>query len=492
MTNTFDIHTAGTREIRSETRDRFGANEISVWFNGRRRISDGEPITRQSDMHEADWRQCYIDLSERVAGEPVETATAPEPTDANILEAAKEIAEKPADSMAETFAAMRALGMDKIADRIETAVASLERERDNAKAAADKAAKAAAVPVAPVKPGEHVATVEKTVNVADLIPNAGSTLRDRNIMVDVCNHPLAPAFDKTYLWGEHFPDMIAALVSGMNVLAYGAKGTGKSSAARNIAAMLGRPYFQIGFHAETSSAELFGFPGPDGDGMSWVPGDLLIAMQTPHAVIDLSEISFARPELTAQLFSVLERTDRTVLAGGVKYHVHPTAWFIGTSNDNGSGELSHRYHGTRPMNPALVSRFQFRVEFTTPTATRLAKMIARATNIPLPAAQEIAGFEKAMESGVKAGDCEDTPGIRSMLAWAELVMIGTESRKAFEYAVINSAPTDDAAYWGQRAAQMEPHAIIDRAVSGQPVPAKPEPVETRNGFTATETAPDIN
>jgi MoxR-like ATPase len=279
------------------------------------------------------------------------------------------------------------------------------------------------------------------------------------------------------------------MAAGKNILGFGAAGTGKSSFWRALAALLGRPYFQIGFHAETSTAELFGFQGPEGEGMAWVPGDLLIAMQTPFAMIDLSEISFARPELTAQLLSVLEATDRSVLAGGTRYHVHPTARFFASSNDNGSGENSHRYHGTRALNPALVSRFGFRVEFKSPNESRFAKMVARTTGIDLAAAQNIAAFEKTIEKGMKAGDCEATPGVRAALDWSDMVLAGTPSKEAFEFCVINSAPSDDAAYWGQQAAALDPHTAIDAAANGQPIPTPVEAEaapETRNGFTATE------
>lgn len=479
---TFDLYTAKRDEIATDLRNRDPQGLADyIKANG---------FSRQSEMSKADW----IDAHECVlGGKPSTPAPAPTPAPTPA----------PAPASVDIDATLDGLSLvlsDKALTPLKAGIASLRRERDTARdmatrAKADAAAAMAATPapviqMSPAKPGQHVTKSVQRVNAGTLFPGS-RTLTARNIILDVCDCPDAPRLDPNFLWDKQTPEMLTALNLGFNVLVYGPKGTGKSSWARNVAALLKRPYFQIGFHAETSSAELFGFQGPDTDGgVSWVPGDLLDAMQTPFAVIDLSEISFARPELTAQLFSVLESNDRTVFVGGTRYNVHPTVWFVGTSNDNGTGEQSHRYHGTRPMNPALVSRF-VRVEFSSPERARLAKLIAKQAGIPLAAADVLAGFEKDMEKGVKAGNCEDTPGIRSALQWAALVKAGVPSRTAFDMSVLNSAPTEDAAYWAQEAAARDPHASLEHHILHGSGPVDDDDdtgapdmdAPTRSGFT---------
>jgi hypothetical protein len=84
----------------------------------------------------------------------------------------------------------------------------------------------------------------------------------------------------------------------------------------------------------------------------------------------------------------------------------------------------------------------------------------------LAAARVLADFEKAMERGVKGGDCEETPGIRSLLAWAQMAAAGIPSKTAFDLTVLNGRPIDDSTFWGQQAAAIDPHTALEKALAG--------------------------
>jgi len=136
-----------------------------------------------------------------------------------------------------------------------------------------------------------------------------------------------------------------------------------------------------------------------------------------------------------------------------------------------------------------VSRFGTRVELQLPDATRLAKMLAKKTALPMQACEMLAKFEKDVEKGgVRTSNCESTAGLRSLIAWAELVLQGVPSRDAFGFAVLNSANADDAAYWQQEATSTFDHGAFEILASGNPTIAtaqEPTPdaeTRTRAGF----------
>ena len=492
---TLDLNTAKRDEIAGEIRDRVGRKEISVYMSGLAHRG----IHRQSDLSKADWQDMYRhfqQLGMLGASDDIdapEPATTKEPVPVQCPQPMKPRPEKTPD-LDTALAGLDMMLSDKAMEPIKAGIAALRDQASQAEQRAKDLESAPAqvvhVNAAPVPSGTHVTQSTGKQNAGNLFPRS-KTLTNRNIMIDVCDCPDAPRIDPNYLWPKETPDMLAALSLGMNVLIYGDRGTGKSSWSRNIAALTKRPHFQIGFQDETSSADLFGMMGPDASGgMSWVPGDLLIAMQTPYAIIDLAEVGIGRAELTAQLFSILEENDRTIYVGGTRYHVHPTVWFVGTSNDDGTGEQAHRFHGVKPMNPALVSRFAMRVGFELPDQTRLAKMLAKQADIPLPAAVHLAKLEKQLEAGVRAGNCEATPGFRALIGWAGLVKTGTPINDAFSFAVLNSNPSDDQAYWGQEyAANFDQSAFLKalNAAPGTPADQDDDPEEieprTRAGFS---------
>jgi AAA domain (dynein-related subfamily) len=384
---------------------------------------------------------------------------------------------------------------DKALEPLKAGIAALSRDRETARSEAAQArhdkdlalidAEALravqSVPTAPQAPGAipH-AKLAQTLTVADLI--GGRTDLAKAVRVDVCDYQDAPRLDPNFLWPAETPHIFAAMRAGLNVALWGARGVGKSSLIRQVAAVTRRPHFEISFHAETSGSELFGTLGIDGDGMAWVPGDLLVAMTTPHAVVDLSEISASRPDLVMQLNAVLETSGRSIFVGGKRHHVHPTVTFFATSNDNGSGEAAARYAGVRAMNDATRSRFIW-VELETPTAAQFAKMIHKATGLPQPAADILAGFEKAAETHVKQGKCEATPGPRAWYAFAKLSLAGLAADVAFSYAVENLGTSEDGAVWRQEFSANFPVGAYAAALAGKPAPSASVETPTRSGFT---------
>jgi nitric oxide reductase NorQ protein len=484
--NISNIENEKRDDIQNEIRDIVGKQRIAQWID----LSPNH--ARQSDLEKSDWVTMYRDfhMAGYFSGEtPTVKLETPKtmPTTPNVRHP-----KTGTDTLPNLDRTLDGLGLvlsDKALEPLKAGIESIRRERDAANVKAKDAlhqASLAAVPTT-VEHGEHLTRSLGRENLADVVKGASQNLRNREILVDVCDNPNAPKVDPNYLPVKQVPDIIATLDDGDNVLIFGDKGTGKSSIPRWIAGKLGRPYFQITFHAETSSAELFGFHAPSGDGLTWQQGDLLKAIQTPFAVLDLSEISFSRPEMVAQMFPVLENNDRTILVGGKTYHVHPTVWILATSNDDGSGEMSNRFHGTQPLNPALVDRFGLRVHLELPDQARLSKMLQKTANISKTAADMLAKFEKDLEKQVRQANCENTAGFRSLVSFAKRVRRGMVVRDAFNMTVLNSALSQDQAVWGQEYVNF-PDADFAAELTGNATTAEPETEgdeiepETRSGF----------
>jgi hypothetical protein len=482
------------------------ADAFAAW-----RASHG--IARTGDMTLAQWQAAYdrfiLDGAAGpvapVASEDQTTETQEDLTPMTAEDQTPAPAARPqAPDLSRVLDGLSLVLSDKALEPLKAGIAALSRDSEAARKEAEQArhekalalidAEAlravASVPAAPQAPGAvpH-AQIIKTQTVSDLI--GGKTDLAKSVRVDVCDYQDAPRLDPNFQWPAETPHIFAAMRAGLNVALWGARGVGKSSLIRQVAAVTRRPHFEISFHAETSGSELFGTLGIEGDGMAWVPGDLLTAMTTPHAVIDLSEISASRPDLVMQLNAVLETSGRSIFVGGKRHHVHPSVTFFATSNDNGSGEAAARYAGVRAMNDATRSRFIW-VELETPSAAQFAKMIHKATGLPLPAAEMLAGFEKAAETHVRQGKCEATPGPRAWYAFAKLSLAGLPHETAFAYAVENLGTQEDGAVWRQEfsanfpgsayAAAVKGKATLQTPVSGGTGYIDPD-APTRSGFT---------
>lgn len=457
-------------------------------------------IARTGDMSKDQWAEAYRTFIVDGAAGPVTPApdAAPETDDADDDDQPSAPAPQaaPAGDLPRVLSGLEMFLSPQALTPLKAGIAALERERDEAQrraAQAETDAQNAAQQVAaPVAPGAvpHARKVA-TKTLGDLI--GARTQAAQSVEADLCDFADAPRVDPNFVWPVATPDIFRAMRCGLNIALWGDRGTGKSSLVRNIAAVTRRPHFEISFHAETSGTELFGSMGIEGDGMAWVPGDLLTAMQTPWAVIDLSEISASRPDLVMQLNAVLEEGSRSIFVGGKRHPVNPTVTFFATTNDNGSGENAARYAGVRAMNDATRSRFIW-VEIQTPAQTQLARMIAKAANLPRPAADLLAAFEKEMEKHVRAAKCEATPGIRAWKGFGRLVMAGTSARDAFAMAVEHLGTSDDAAVWRQEFSANFPQAQFEGLARGtitsaDPAPAQDDdadgliPTPTRSGFT---------
>lgn len=151
-----------------------------------------------------------------------------------------------------------------------------------------------------------------------------------------------------YYGREVWEQALTAVLCGENLLLTGSKATGKNVLAENLAAVFGRPQWNLSFHINMDASYMIGTDTFLGGQVTFRPGPVYqAAAQGGFCILD--EINMARNEALAVLHSVLDFRRTIDVPGYDSLSVHPAARFIATMN--------YGYAGTRDLNEALASRF---------------------------------------------------------------------------------------------------------------------------------------
>ena len=151
-----------------------------------------------------------------------------------------------------------------------------------------------------------------------------------------------------YYGREVWEQAAAALLCGKNLLLTGDKATGKNVLAENLAAVFGRPAWNVSFHVNLDASGLVGTDTFTEGQVRFRPGPVYQCAQYGGFGI-LDETNMAKNEALAVLHAVLDFRRVLDIPGYDRLPMAPTARFIATMN--------YGYAGTRELNEALASRF---------------------------------------------------------------------------------------------------------------------------------------
>ena len=140
----------------------------------------------------------------------------------------------------------------------------------------------------------------------------------------------------------------AALLCGQNLLLVGQKASGKNVLAENLAAVFGRPIWDISCHVNTDADSLIGTDTFLNGEVQFRPGPVYHCASTGGFGV-LDEINMAKNEALAVLHALLDFRRVIDVPGYQRLTMHPATRFIATMNQG--------YAGTRDLNEALASRF---------------------------------------------------------------------------------------------------------------------------------------
>lgn len=156
----------------------------------------------------------------------------------------------------------------------------------------------------------------------------------------------SPAY--MYYGKEIWEQAATALLAGENLLLTGPKATGKNVLAEGLAALFGRPEWDVSFHINTDAASLIGADTYENGVVRLRKGPIYrCAEDGGFGVLD--EINMAKNESLAVLHAALDFRRIIDVPGYERIRMHPAARFIATMN--------YGYAGTRELNEALTSRF---------------------------------------------------------------------------------------------------------------------------------------
>lgn len=143
----------------------------------------------------------------------------------------------------------------------------------------------------------------------------------------------------------------------IHVALKGHMGTGKDHDIEQFAAKLKYPYYRIPLSGEVRDVTLLGSVQLYGDGKGgteskWQDGELTRALRGP-AIVNLSELNAAGPEVLFALHSLLDRHKKLELPNGEVLQLREDTFIFGTMNPTSLRD----YAGTQSLNKAFADRW---------------------------------------------------------------------------------------------------------------------------------------
>ena len=238
-----------------------------------------------------------------------------------------------------------------------------------------------------------------------------------------------PAF--RYYGRDIWQKALIALLAGENILLVGPKATGKNVLAENLAAVFGRPAWDISFYLNTDAASLIGTDTFLGGEVRFRKGPVTqCAERGGFGVLD--EINMAKNESLAVLHATLDFRRIIDVPGYSRIRLDPATRFIATMN--------YGYAGTRELNEALASRFMV-INMPIISGEDLEKLLREQypTLKAEYAAQLTALFGEIRKKCESSEISTKALDLRGLLAAVTLVYNGLTMRDALNIAVINKS-----------------------------------------------------
>lgn len=237
-----------------------------------------------------------------------------------------------------------------------------------------------------------------------------------------------------YYGNEVWEQAITALLCGENLLLVGSKATGKNVLAENLAAVFGRPKWDISFHVNTDSTSLIGTDTFEGGQVVFRHGPIYeCAKWGGFGVLD--EINMAKNDSVAVLHATLDYRRIIDVPGYDKIEIDDASRFIATMN--------YGYAGTRELNEALTSRFMV-INMPNISLKNLKKLLQREyPDLREEYVDQFAGLFKDLQ--LKSENSEistKSVDLRGLLASINLMTRGLATAKALQMGITNKSFDD--------------------------------------------------
>lgn len=237
-----------------------------------------------------------------------------------------------------------------------------------------------------------------------------------------------PEADPNYFFSdESLRDILAwwklSLMPGMldneGFLAFGPKGTGKTSLVLQVAARLNIPVIEVTGHGRLEVDDLLGRNTVIGGDIMFQDGPFTTAARLGCWVL-VNEIDAIDPSQQVGLNTLAERRPFTILTTGETVVPHPNFRVIATANTNLSGDVTGSFAGTQRQNSAFGDRFMFS-EVNYPCATAEESIMERLVpGLPEDLRKALVRVATMIRDLYKEGGSEITLSTRALIRWGKL------------------------------------------------------------------------
>lgn len=216
---------------------------------------------------------------------------------------------------------------------------------------------------------------------------------------------------------DDFEDIFDSVNENENILLVGEPGCGKSEFVLYIAALCNIPVVQVQGDGEMSVVDMIGgFQYSEKEkGTYWVDGIIPYAIRHKCWIL-FDEINMTLPEVLARLHSVLD--DRRHLDLKEINQILPRSnetIVFGTMNPSDDG----RHVGTKPLSPALWSRFNLIVNFEFLSPEEEQKLLIERTGVDEKDAKVMITIASEARKGFRQNEVTEVVDTRMLLSWAK-------------------------------------------------------------------------
>ncbi len=298
------------------------------------------------------------------------------------------------------------------------------------------------------------APVPQMISASALLPDMTLSVRD---VFDIDCDWQTPAFA---VHSEHVPErdptyrfdpettlaILAGFIHNRRVLLQGAHGTGKSTHIEQVAARLNWPCVRVNLDSHISRIDLIGKDAitlKDGKQITeFREGILPWALQRNCALV-FDEYDAGRPDVMFVIQRVLEVDGKlTLLDQNRVLHPHPAFRLFATANTVGLGDTTGLYHGTHALNQGQLDRWHIVATLNYLPAEEEGAIVA--AKLPAFAAPEKQKLLRSMvalanltRQAFTQGDLSTVMSPRTVLSWAENILVFGQVDAAFRFAFLN-------------------------------------------------------
>jgi cobaltochelatase CobS len=273
---------------------------------------------------------------------------------------------------------------------------------------------------------------------------------DSDLQVPALTEPdeHVPEIDPAYRFDKSVTlALLAGFARNRRVLIQGLHGTGKSTHIEQVAARLNWPCVRVNLDGQLSRMDLIGRDSVtlrDGQQVTeFQEGILPWAIQRPVALV-LDEYDAGRPDVMFVIQRILEQDGKlTLLDQNRVISPHPLFRLFATANTVGLGNLNGLYHGAQKLNHAQIDRWNIVASLDhLPPQVEADIVAARVPEVDGALIASMVAVANLTRAGFRVGDLSTLMSPRTVITWAENVVIFGDVGLAFRLSFVNKC--DDA------------------------------------------------